>query len=136
MSYSFADPTTPGFSYLDCFLEEHWTGAAEMLKESPRAYDVFSFAAQNHKRMSLLTQKIIKPDFRDEARLIYVEIGEVPRRPIRIVIEWGGEGEEETMDEYNERIRLWEEEKSKWITIGSFFYFLGRNEYIYEYKFV
>jgi hypothetical protein len=129
MAYSFTDPTTPGFSYLDCFQKDHWTGAAEILKESPRAYDVYSFAAQNHKRMNLLITKKIKPDFRDEAKLIYVEVGEIPDEP------WGQEGDE-TVDEYNERRRLWEEEKSRWMTIGSFFYHIQKEKYLHDYKFV
>ena len=117
ISYSFAEPDVPGFSYLNLFKEEIHDSAAESLKYSPKIKKVMLFAYKNKK---FLYQNKIKPTRFDDIELFDIEIGEFSVRPIKRVVEWGDEGEDETMDEYNERIRLWEIESKKWFNVKGF----------------
>ncbi|CAG8586763.1 4849_t:CDS:1 [Acaulospora morrowiae] len=128
-----ADPSTPGFSYLFLFQSQHQVDVAEILGEFPRAFDVASFAVQNYKDdPTLFINEKIKADIRDFTQNIMIEIGE-PEEPKWEHGSWDGD---ETEEEFKERLRLYEEEKVKWLTVNSFLYFCGRNDYIYEYRFL
>ena len=67
----------------------------------------------------------------ESSRLIKVEEDEVPEEPSH----WDG-NIYESHEEFNERVRLYKEEISKFQYVKDILYFLGRNEYIYEYKFI
>ncbi|CAG8567353.1 6350_t:CDS:1, partial [Acaulospora morrowiae] len=105
-----ADPSTPGFLYLFLFQSQHRVEISKILGEFPRVFDVASFAVQNYKDdPTLFINEKIKADIRDLIQKIMIEIGksEEPK--------WkrGSWDEDETEEEFKERLCLYEEEKVK-----------------------
>src|SRR5271170_7776620 len=124
----FASSTTPGFSYLLFFNKKHWSFITKKLGESPCAFDVASYAGQYNNDIINNKVKII---VMEKTKLLKIEEDEVPNEPNK----WDGPSDE-SQEDFEERVRLYKEEISKFQKITDILYFLGRNDYIYEYKFL
>jgi hypothetical protein len=110
MSSSLAEPETLGFSYLNVFDEEYHEPIAEILKQSPKVQDVVSFVLQNDRKY--LYQQKIKPIRLDEVELFNIEVGEVPIKPVRLIA-WGEGDLDERIEDFEERIRIYNVEKER-----------------------
>src|SRR5271168_775965 len=129
-----ASPTVPGFSYLRFFFENHWSDVAMVLKESPSAFNVASLAVQN---MGSINNTLIKLTIMEKTKLLMVEAHTVRDKPERVLVGWGNEAiDDESLEAYQERVRIWEEEVSQFQKVKDLLFFLGRNDDIYEYKFL
>lgn len=136
MIFDFARPTVAGFSYLHFFQSQWWANITEHLKRNPTASDVVSFTLQNHKKEpTLLVKQKIKPDIRSDTKLIMVETGNLPEKPVKKQLNWGDDIDE-TEEEYQIRLRQYEGELEKWWEVEAFFFYLGIEEDMHNYKFV
>jgi hypothetical protein len=122
-----ASPRIPGYSYLR-FFNKDLIDTAILLGESLCAFNVSSYAVQN---LDIINNTMVKITIMENTRLIKVEEDEIPEEPSH----WDG-NIDESQEEYNERVRLYKEEMNKFQYVTDIIYFLGRNEYIHEYKFV
>ena len=132
MIFTLARPSVPGFSYLHLFKEEYWSQIANFLKSSPTVFAVVSFAIDN---IQSFNENNIKPDVRDPTQMIYIEVGEISEKPRRNMASWDGD-EDESLEEFQERLRLYEAEKVKWKSVNEFLIAIWREDYMHNYKFV
>jgi hypothetical protein len=128
-----ASPVVPGFSYLRFFIEDNWKDVAILLGESPNAFNVASLAVQN---MDSINNIMVKFTIMENTQLLKVEEDKVPEKPERELAGWDLLVEDESFEAYQERVKLWKEEIDKFQRVKDVLYFLGRNDYIYEYKFI
>lgn len=132
MSSSLADSETPGFSYLKLFKIEFQTEIASLVGQSPTVLEVVSLVLQNT-NWNYLNEKKIKPTRFDETQSFIIEIEEIPEKPIRYLPNWDGDIEE-TVENFQERLRIYEIELKRWFTVRSFLYTVLHNYSYYRFQ--
>ena len=99
-----------------------------MFQEGPTVKDIILFAARNR---FYLTINDIKPITQDTTRSILIEEGRIMDIPEK-KSKWE---DDETDEEFHERLQQYYTEKDKWFKVKEFLFFLGKNEIYYEYRF-
>ncbi|CAG8523100.1 4092_t:CDS:2 [Acaulospora morrowiae] len=100
-------PSSPGFSYLFLFKKEYHTYIAGDLH--------------------------IKPTKLDDAKLVTIESGRPPSKPECRQAGWDGDVDEGD-EEYNARVKRWQDEYLRWFEAEDFMYRISDEHYL-EYKF-